>query len=52
MVRAAVLGVAVAPLAAMVPLIDLGVDPDDESLRALSECNARLAPVSKRRPGS
>nr|WP_297382709.1 AsmA family protein [uncultured Roseateles sp.] len=52
LVPAAVLGVAVAPLAAIVPLIDLGEDPDDESLRALSECNARLAPVSKRRPGS
>ena len=52
LVPAAVLGVAVAPLAAIVPQIDLGEDPDDESLRALSECNARLAPVSKRRPGS
>ncbi|MDH0866633.1 AsmA family protein [Mitsuaria sp. GD03876] len=49
---ATVLGVAVAPLAAIVPLIDLGEEPDEESLRALSECNARLAPTSKRRPGS
>jgi len=49
---AAVLGVAVAPLAAIVPLIDLGEDADPESLKALSECNARLAPTSKRRPGS
>lgn len=49
---AAVLGVAVAPLAAIVPLIDLGEDADPESLKALSECNARLAPTSKRRAGS
>ncbi|WP_067064617.1 AsmA family protein [Roseateles chitosanitabidus] len=52
LVPAAVLGVAVAPLAAIVPLIDLGEDPDDESRAALSECNARLAPVTKRRAGS
>lgn len=49
---AAVLGVAVAPLAAIVPLIDLGEEPDAENLRALSECNARLAPTSKGRTGS
>lgn len=52
LVPAAVLGVAVAPLAAIVPLIDLGEDPDAENLKALSECNARLAPTSKRGPGS
>ena len=49
---AAVLGVALAPLAAIVPLIDLGEEADPESLKALSECNARLAPLSKRRSGS
>lgn len=52
LVPAAVLGLAVTPLAAIVPLIDLGEDPDDESRAALSECNARLAPVTKRRAGS
>ncbi|OWQ92254.1 hypothetical protein CDN99_07915 [Roseateles aquatilis] len=52
LVPAAVLGLAVAPLAAIVPLIDLGEDPDDESRAALSECNARLAPLSKGRQGS
>lgn len=51
-VPAAVLGVAVAPLAAILPLIDLGEEPDDESRRALSECNARLTPTSKRGSGS
>ena len=51
-VPAAVLGVAVAPLAAILPLIDLGEEPDDESRQALSECNARLASTSKRGPGS
>ncbi|WP_067271448.1 AsmA family protein [Mitsuaria sp. 7] len=49
---AAVLGVAVTPLAAIVPLIDLGEDADPESLKALSECNARLTPTSKRGSGS
>jgi hypothetical protein len=49
---AAILGVAVTPLAAIVPLIDLGEDADPESLKALSECNARLAPTSKRGSGS
>lgn len=48
LVPAAVLGLAVAPLAAVLPLVDLGEDPDPESVKALSECNARLAPVSKR----
>ena len=52
LVPAAVLGVALAPLAAIVPLIDLGEEADPESLKALSECNARLAPLSKRRSGS
>ena len=52
LVPAAVLGVAVAPLAAIVPLIDLGEEPDAENLRALSECNARLTPSSKRGAGS
>ncbi|WP_431257488.1 AsmA family protein [Roseateles chitinivorans] len=52
LVPAAVLGVAVAPLAAIVPLIDLGEDADPESMKALSECNARLAPTSKRGSGS
>jgi AsmA family protein len=49
---AAILGVAVTPLAAIVPLIDLGEEADPESLKALSECNARLAPTSKRGSGS
>jgi uncharacterized protein involved in outer membrane biogenesis len=48
LVPATVLGLAVAPLAAVLPLVDLGEDPDPESLKALSECNARLGPVSKR----
>jgi len=52
LVPAAVLGVAVTPLAAIVPLIDLGEDADPESMKALSECNARLAPTSKRGSGS
>ncbi|RZI56822.1 MAG: AsmA family protein [Rubrivivax sp.] len=52
LVPAAVLGVAVTPLAAIVPLIDLGEDADPESMKALSECNARLAPPSKRGSGS
>ncbi|SEL06742.1 AsmA family protein [Roseateles sp. YR242] len=51
-VPAAVLGVAVAPLAALIPLVDLGEDPDDQSKVALSECNAAFAGAAKRRPGS
>ncbi|WP_431103395.1 AsmA family protein [Roseateles noduli] len=52
LVPAAVLGVALTPLAAIVPLIDLGEEADPESLKALSECNARLAPAAKRGSGS
>jgi len=51
-VPAAVLGVAVTPLAALLPLVDLGEEPDEQSKAALSECNAAFAGGGKRRPGS
>lgn len=49
---AAVLGVAVTPLAALLPLVDLGEEPDDETKAALSECNAALARRAKQGAGS
>lgn len=51
-VPAAVLGVVVAPLAALVPLVDLGEEPDDQTKAALSECNAAFARRAKRGAGS
>ncbi len=51
-VPAAVLGVAVAPLAALLPLVDLGEEPDDQTKAALSECNAAFARRAKQGAGS
>jgi uncharacterized protein involved in outer membrane biogenesis len=51
-VPAAVLGVVVAPLAALVPLVDLGEEPDDQTKAALSECNAAFARRAKQGAGS
>jgi AsmA family protein len=51
-VPAAVLGVAVGPLAALLPLVDLGEAPDDQDKAALSECNAAFARYAKRGAGS
>ena len=36
-----------APLAALVPLVDLGEEPDDQTKAALSECNAAFARRAK-----
>ncbi|UXH76262.1 AsmA family protein [Roseateles amylovorans] len=52
LVPAAVLGVAVAPLAALLPLVDLGEEPDEQSRQALSECNATLRGRAKASSGS
>ncbi len=52
LVPAAVLGVAVAPLAALLPLVDLGEEPDEQSRQALSECNASLRGRAKATSGS
>ncbi len=49
---AAVLGVAVTPLAALLPLVDLGEEPDDQTKAALSECNAALARRARQGAGS
>lgn len=49
---AAVLGVAVTPLAALLPLVDLGEEPDDQTKAALSECNAAFARRAKQGAGS
>lgn len=49
---AAVLGVAVTPLAALLPLVDLGEEPDDQAKAALSECNAAFARRAKQGAGS
>lgn len=49
---AAVLGVAVTPLAALLPLVDLGEEPDDQTQAALSECNAAFARRAKQGAGS
>lgn len=51
-IPAAVLGVAVAPLAALLPLVDLGEEPDEQTRAALSECNGALGRNAQRRSGS
>lgn len=51
-VPAAVLGVALTPLAALLPLVDLGEEPDEQTQAALSRCNGALARTPQGRPGS